>query len=154
MPSSKKTRATAASAGSDEARRQRLASVGLRVTGNRLAVLRVVEQAPIALSHADVESALPEAIDPVTLYRTLDSFVEAGLLSVTVGADRVRRFSPLGGDPGGHHEHLHFHCDDCGKVFCLPTKPPRAPSVPQGFQVEGVDLYVHGHCSTCVPPHR
>lgn len=135
----------------DDSRRERLAAVGLRVTANRLAVLELVERAPVALSHADLEAALPDTFDRVTLYRTLDSFVEAGLLSATVGADRIRRFSALAGDPAGHHEHLHFHCDDCGRVFCLPAKPPRRPSVPDGFQVEGADLYVHGHCADCTP---
>lgn len=135
----------------DAAHRERLAAVGLRVTGNRLAVLQLIERAPIALSHTDLEAALPGAIDRVTLYRTLETFVEAGLLSATVGADRVRRFSALTGDPAGHHEHLHFHCDDCGRVYCLPAKPPRRPSVPEGFQVESADLYVHGHCADCAP---
>lgn len=150
---SPKTRAKTPSAADsgDTQRRERLTGVGLRVTANRLAVLQLIEQAPIALSHADLEAALPHGFDRVTLYRTLDSFVEAGLLSASVGADRVRRFSPLTGDPAGHHEHLHFHCDDCGRVFCLPAKPPRRPSVPEGFQVEGADLYVHGHCADCTP---
>lgn len=147
MTSSKNPAGTA----TDEARRSRLAAAGLRVTSNRLAVLALIEQAPVALSHADLEAALPAGFDRVTLYRTLDSFVEAGLLSATVGADRVRRFSPLTGDPAGHNDHLHFHCDDCGRVFCLPAKPPRRPSVPEGFQVEGADLYVHGHCADCTP---
>lgn len=135
----------------DPSRRERLTAAGLRVTAHRLAVLELVERAPVALSHADLEAALPPGFDRVTLYRTLDSFVEAGLLSATVGADRVRRFAPLQGDPSGHHDHLHFHCDDCGRVFCLPSKPPRRPSVPEGFQVEGADLYVHGHCADCMP---
>lgn len=134
----------------DAARRQRLSALGLRVTEKRLAVLRLIEAAPIALSHADIETALPKVIDPVTLYRILDSFVEVGLAGVTVGADRVRRFGLLGGDPAGHHEHAHFHCDDCGKVYCLASKPPRRPNVPDGFVVEGVDMHIHGHCPTCL----
>jgi Fur family transcriptional regulator, ferric uptake regulator len=138
----------------DASRRERLAAAGLRATPNRLAVLEVMERAPVAVSHADLEAVLPAGFDRVTLYRTLDSFVEAGLLSAVVGVDRVRRFAVLKGDPAGHHDHLHFHCDDCGRVFCLPAKPPRRPSVPEGFQVEGADLYVHGHCADCTPARQ
>ncbi len=154
MTTSRRTASTAHIDEGDTKRRERLAAVGLRITANRLAVLRLVEKAPVAVSHADLEAVLPQGFDRVTLYRTLDSFVEARLLSATVGADRVRRFSLLSGDPAGHHDHLHFHCDDCGRVFCLPAKPPRTPSVPQGFQVEGADLYVHGHCADCTLAHR
>lgn len=135
-----------------DARRARLTGLGLRVTANRVAVLAVFEAAPRALSHADVEAELAQAIDAVTLYRTLDAFVEAGLLTKTVGADRVSRFA-LMQSAATHEGHAHFHCDDCGRVFCLPTKPPRQPVVPDGFAVAAVDLSVHGLCAECGPKH-
>ncbi|WP_157039562.1 Fur family transcriptional regulator [Aquincola tertiaricarbonis] len=134
--------------------RQRLAEAGMRVTAARLSVMDMVESARAALSHADIEAALPEPLDRVTLYRTLDALVEAGFLSRQVGADRVSRFAAMGASTQAHDEHAHFHCDDCGKVYCLPARTPRVPSVPEGFEVEGVDLHVHGHCAACKPRPR
>jgi len=131
-----------------EARRERLATLGLRVTPNRLAVLAVFEQATRALSHADIEAELPQAIDAVTLYRTLDALAEAGVLSKAVGDDRVSRYA-LMQQAAQHQGHAHFHCDDCGRVYCLPAKPPRQPAVPEGFAVAAVDLNVHGQCADC-----
>jgi len=131
-----------------QARRERLSALGLRITPTRLAVLAVFEEASRALSHADIEAALPQAMDTVTLYRTLDALAEAAVLCKTVGADRVSRYALL--QPSAHHEgHAHFHCDDCGRVYCLPSKPPRQPSVPEGFAVAAVDLSVHGQCADC-----
>lgn len=144
--------AAAAAAAALQTRRERLGALGLRVTPNRLAVLAVVEAAQQALSHADLEAALPTVIDAVTLYRTLDSFVEVGLLSKAIGADRVSRFALLQGAAASHHEHAHFHCDSCGRVYCLPVKAPRQPPVPQGFEVAVVDLNVHGNCADCGKP--
>ncbi len=140
-------------ADADEAHRARLQQAGLRVTAARLLVLRTMAPAQQALSHADIEAALPEPLDRVTLYRTLDSLVEARLLARSVGADRIGRFARFSGD--GHHDaHPHFHCDDCGRVYCLPGRRPRAPAVPAGFAVEAVDVQVHGHCPACkgAPP--
>lgn len=134
-----------------DAHRQRLVDAGMRVTAARLAVMDAVETAQAAVSHADIEAALPEPLDRVTLYRTLDALVGAGLFAKQVGADRVSRFALLGSTAQGHDEHAHFHCDDCGKVYCLPTRTPRVPAVPEGFEVEGVDLHVHGHCAACKP---
>jgi len=145
----KKAFAAAAEAAVLQSRRERLSALGLRVTPNRLAVLETIETAQTALSHADLEAALPGAIDSVTLYRTLESFVEVGLLSKAVGADRVSRFALLQGAAGSHHEHAHFHCDSCGRVYCLPSKPPRQPQVPEGFAVAAVDLSVYGYCADC-----
>jgi len=132
----------------EQARRERLSALGLRVTPNRLAVLAVFEEASRALSHADIEAALPKGMDAVTLYRTLDALADAAVLSKTVGADRVSRYALM--QASAHHEgHAHFHCDDCGRVYCLPSKPPRQPAVPEGFAVAAVDLSVHGQCADC-----
>jgi Fur family ferric uptake transcriptional regulator len=98
-------------------------------------------------SHAEIAQALPEPLDRVTLYRTLDTLVEARLVARNVGDDRIGRFALAG--EGAHDEHAHFHCADCGRVFCLPTPVPRRMSVPGGFAVQAVDLNVRGRCDAC-----
>lgn len=119
----------------------------LRRTPARLALLQVLSDATRAMSHADVEAALASPIDRVTLYRSLDSFVEAGLLHKQVGADRISRFALV--DGVDHEAHAHFHCDDCGSLYCLPQKPPRVAHLPEGFAAEGAMLQIHGRCPQC-----
>jgi len=126
---------------------QRLAARGLRRTTARLLVLQALADASAAVSHAELEARLPAGTDRVTLYRVLDSLVDAGLAMRHVGDDRTGRFSLVDGTD--HAVHSHFHCDDCGRVFCMPTGPPRQPSLPVGFALEGVDLRFHGHCPDC-----
>lgn len=145
MNSTKRTR-QAAAAGDDELAAA-LVQAGLRRTPARLAVLRVLTGAPRAMSHADIEAALPEPLDRVTLYRALDSFVEAGLLQKQVAADRISRFARL--DGVDHEAHSHFQCDSCGSVFCLPVKPPSRPALPAGFELAGALLSFHGRCDSC-----
>lgn len=145
MVSAKHTHDKTASAG--DALADALVQAGLRRTPARLAVLRVLTGAPRAMSHADIEAALDEPLDRVTLYRALDSFVEAGLLQKQVGADRVSRFARL--DGVDHKAHSHFQCDSCGSVFCLPVKPPSRPSLPAGFELSGALLSFHGTCDSC-----
>lgn len=125
-----------------------LFSAHLRITPARIAVLQALKRAKRPLSHADVESALPSRLDRVTVYRTLESFVEAGLAVRTVGADRIGRFAFLDAS-AAHHEHAHFLCDDCGRSICLPTPVPQPASLPKGFAVTSTDLSFHGHCSDC-----
>jgi len=125
----------------------------LRITPARTAVLNALRLAGRPLSHADVEAALPVQLDRVTLYRTLESFVEVGLAARTVGADRVGRFAFVDGSVD-HHEHAHFLCDDCGRSVCLPTPVPRPASLPKGFAVTSTDLSFHGHCADCQAPQK
>lgn len=125
-----------------------LFSAHLRATPARTAVLEALRRAKRPLSHADVESALSVQLDRVTVYRTLESFVEAGLAARTVGADRIGRFAFVDAS-ADHREHAHFLCDDCGRSICLPTPVPPPVSLPKGFAVTSADLNFHGHCPDC-----
>jgi len=128
--------------------RQWLTDADLRVTTARTSVLKLMAKASDWLTHNDIESQMPAGTDRVTLYRTLDALAEAGLLARSVGADRVGRYSLAVG--GYHRHHAHFHCDQCGGVFCLPMPTPQETSVPGGFSVQAVELSVRGQCNRCL----
>lgn len=125
----------------------RLQAAGLRVTQVRLRVLRALTQQQAALSHADIETALAQGVDRVTLYRTLDSFVSAGLAQKQVDPQRITRFTL--NDGADHGAHAHFQCDDCGSVYCMPVKPPRRMHLPAGFEVVSAALQFRGQCPAC-----
>jgi Fur family ferric uptake transcriptional regulator len=113
----------------------RLRSAGERVTPARYAVLRVVDAADLADEHltaeqigarvADVEPTVHRA----TVYRTLTSLVETGVLSHVHlgGAATVYHLTEA---PAGHdhdaarHAHLahhaHVQCHTCGRVLDVP----------------------------------
>lgn len=143
--------------------RRRVRGAGLRVTGARLRVLAVLEQAGVLLSHHDLERALgPQAMDRVTLYRVLESLVGSGLAHRVAGGDRVWRFG-LTADAAGdvvraaHGAHAHFQCRDCGRIVCLgevPVANSGVPAVadvalPAGYLPEAVELTVRGRCPQC-----
>lgn len=129
--------------------REVLVDAGLHVTPSRLIVLDIMRRARRAQSHGDLESALAgQHIDRVTLYRTLDKLTEAGLLAKSIGSDRVARFVPMA--RGDHRHHAHFNCDQCGRRYCLPTKPPKVSQLPAGFEAGTVEVNVHGRCAECV----
>lgn len=87
--------------------REELREAGSRVTPGRLALLRVLETARTPLTVKEIETKL-RTLNPVTLYRALESLVVAGLVRRGI-EDRVARFE-YAGKP--HHHHL--VCTDCG----------------------------------------
>ncbi|MDE2583890.1 MAG: transcriptional repressor [Betaproteobacteria bacterium] len=124
-------------------------SAGARATPARIQVLALLRQTPGALTHLEVERRLgPLAGDRVTLYRTLDWLVSAGLAHKTTDAARVFRYAATG-SAVTHGAHAHFHCADCGQVFCLETAAPPPPALPAGFQLQRVAIDVHGQCPGC-----
>ncbi len=122
-----------------------LRTAGLKVTSGRVRVLDALRAASQPLSHADIETLLPDA-DRVTLYRVLDSLVACGLALKAVDARGVFRFS-VSGAQREHKEHVHFRCTDCGGVFCLKAAPP--PKLPRGFRLGTVEFDISGVCAQC-----
>ncbi|HBS29298.1 MAG TPA: transcriptional repressor [Phycisphaerales bacterium] len=145
-------RATTTEAGFDESRwRERLHAGGLRATTARLAVLRALSAQPAPAAAQDIIDAVdPGEADRVTVYRTLNSLVEAGLAHRMDPGDRVWRFGILG---DAHDRHAHFVCDACGTVRCLADATIsvafKGRKAAERFRVRQQDVYLHGTCEGC-----
>jgi Fur family ferric uptake transcriptional regulator len=129
----------------------RLREAGLRATGTRMDILRALAAAPSPMNAQEVLSALPGAgADRVTVYRTLNSFVKAGLAHRIDPGDRVWRF---GLNDVGHADHAHFVCDACGAVECLENAAIRVliegGSRSRTARITQRDVYLHGQCDRC-----
>lgn len=141
-----------------------LASV--RPTPARVKVLAALLGAERAFSHQDVQDAMDD-MDRVTLYRALECLTEAGLAHKIAGDDRVFRYSAGAGDaashPGAshghgqpHHQHGHFKCTRCAKVFCLDSigeagllRNALQESLGKGFQSHDIEFTIKGWCADC-----
>lgn len=89
-----------------------LKSAGLRATKPRLSVLTILEESNLPLSVADIAAVLRRPrVDQVTVYRTLETFVQAGLVH-HVELHQGRSFFELA--TREHHHHL--VCRSCGRV--------------------------------------
>jgi Fur family ferric uptake transcriptional regulator len=114
----------AIAAGLAEAK-QRLRSLGLKVTAPRLAVLHVLERAERPLSHAEVVTRVGDRLttpdagwDRATVYRNLVALVGVGLVRISSHAGGIYRYEVA--REAKDCSHPHFVCDDCGIVSCLP----------------------------------
>ena len=126
-----------------------LRTAGLRVTVNRLDILKFLMETGRPMSHSEIQEHLP-SLDRVTLYRTLACFVSKEVAHQVQGPDGAWRFcahEPLTeGCPGNHP---HFLCSSCGKMFCLTGHRLPRVEVPEGFAVDGKQFVVYGKCAQC-----
>ena len=123
----------------------------LRNTLVRARVLEIFLSRQEALSQSDIEGAF-EKVDRITLYRTLRTFEHKGLIHRAIdGGDKVKYALCHGACSEVEHDdhHAHFHCDQCGKTFCLEEIEAPAVKAPAGFQVNSTYLVVQGRCETC-----
>lgn len=123
----------------------------LRTTDCRMDVLEHFQQQKKALSFKDLEDKFKE-YDRVTLYRTLHSFTENGLLHKIPGDSGSATYG-LCEDcdvKEHHHNHMHFKCNNCGTTECI-NIPINIPSValPAEYEMTDVDVIISGVCKEC-----
>ncbi len=123
----------------------------LRKTQFRERVLHIFLKFNRALSPKDIEEELLES-DRITLYRTLKTFEEKGLIHKAIdGSDRPKYALCSGHcDVHAHHDyHAHFHCESCGRTFCVEEVQAPELEAPAGFVVEHTYLIINGRCASC-----
>ena len=133
-----------------------LRGASVRITDARVKVLAALLDAKSAFSHQDVQEAFAD-MDRVTLYRALDCLTDAGLAHKIAGDDRVFRYS-AGAEHGSetHHQHGHFKCTRCAKVFCLDSiaeaealQNALQQSLGKGFRSHDIEFTIKGWCADC-----
>ena len=121
----------------------------LKVTSARMAVLEILDGSS-PLSAQDIIDRLElqkVSVDPVTVYRSLDQFVDKGLVKQVNFNEGKFRYE-LAGD---HHHHL--VCTGCDKV--IPVEDCRIESGVQkqadehGFEISHHSLEFFGKCQGC-----
>ena len=123
----------------------------IRVTDFRLAVLNVFLQSENAVSTETIENALG-TYDRITLYRTLKTFINKGLIHEIILPGESKKMALCGtgcSSKDHNHQHMHFHCNDCDEVFCLPLSDNHNIA-PQDFKVDFFEVIANGTCKSCL----
>lgn len=130
---------------------QKLAERNIAPTAMRILVLNSLLEQRSAVSLRDIEKDL-EPADRITIYRTLKTFSEKGLIHVIDDGTGSPKYAlcPDDCDADQHHDlHVHFNCIVCKETFCLPdTKIPDI-MLPENFRSSEMNLVVKGVCSNC-----
>lgn len=127
-----------------------LRKYNLRSTACRNEVLDMFLQHDQALSNGDIEKDISDSIDRVTVYRTLKTFLEKGLIHKVLDDTGGAKYA-LCQECSVHqhnHEHVHFKCSKCHETHCLDVGIP-AVKLPHGFKAEERNLLIQGLCQQC-----
>lgn len=124
---------------------------GLKATPMRMAVLELLKESKNARSHSELQDLLVD-FDRVTLYRTLNTLNEKGIIHVAMTHNQETFYAicPSECDDHSHeHNHIHFKCEACEKVSCLHVNKD-FNLVIEGYQVKQVSVMVSGKCASCL----
>ena len=122
----------------------------LRVTDCRMDVLELFLKNDHALTSKDLENELT-GYDRVTLYRTLNSFMEKGVLHKIPNDNGYASYGVCHNTCGpDHHQHnhVHFKCSDCGTIECISDQD--VPKIQlDGYIINEINYLVNGVCKSC-----
>jgi Fur family transcriptional regulator, ferric uptake regulator len=124
----------------------------LSITGSRKKILELFLNMPGALAHADIEKTAGESFDRVTIYRTLQTFVEKGIIHSIPTTDNAVLYALCKHNcEAGHHQdnHVHFICNVCNKTTCLDEVTIPLVKLPKGFKPSRTEMVVNGVCGEC-----
>lgn len=128
-----------------------LRSFKLKSTPCREEVLNLFFQNDHALSNAFIEKHIDASYDRVTVYRTLKSFEDKGLIHKVLDDNSVTKYA-LCQDcttHEHHHEHVHFKCEQCGQTTCIDSIEIPEVKLPDGYEVAERNLLIQGVCDQC-----
>jgi len=131
-----------------ESEAKKLKKIGLKVTPQRLAILRLIKG---DRTHPSAEKIYHEiskkfpGISFATVYNTLAKLVETGeIQQLDIDPDK-KRFDP-------HTSlHYHFYCKACGEVYDVDSAVSLTSNIKKiaGHQVEAMQLNFKGICKDC-----
>ena len=124
----------------------------LSVTDSRKKILGLFLKSNGALAHNDIEKQSGSSFDRVTVYRTLQTFVDKGIVHVIPSADNAVKYALCKDECTAghhHHNHVHFMCDDCGTTYCLDEIVVPEVNLPKGFVATQRDVVLSGKCEKC-----
>lgn len=115
----------------------------MRITKHRQEILDILDHQEDALSASDIHTKLPH-INLATIYRNLESFVEAGTVT-KVNFGNNEALYEIQDEP--HH---HAICDECNKVIHFTVNDKeliKEFSLPD-FDIKNIEVTLRGTCTT------
>jgi len=135
---------------SDDTLRTALAGAGLRVTSQRLVLLRALRELDRHVTAEELLAAAGERLPGLslpTVYATLDLLVRLGLVRRVNGASGAALYD------AGELAHEHLVCTSCGAVVDVPgsadLRALRRAAERAGMSVDGADVVLQGRCANC-----
>lgn len=131
---------------------QLLRNHDIRHTDGRMAILLHFSHAGHALSQPDLEKALGDQYDRVTIYRTLTLYLEKGILHKVLDDAGAMKYALCPEACAAHdhrHDHVHFKCLRCGNTHCIEELEVPHIHLPQGYTLAEANLLLSGICKVC-----
>jgi len=123
----------------------------VRITPMRQLLLEYFLKENKTIGLVDLEKTFPRA-DRITLYRSLKTFVDKGILHKVTGTAAEAKYALCFDCTENQHKdyHPHFQCTKCKKLECLTSTFIPSLPLPIGYQTTEISMLIKGLCPHCL----
>jgi Fur family transcriptional regulator, ferric uptake regulator len=125
---------------------------GLKATLSRVQIYTVLNKKKKALSYSDLQKQLGKTFDRVTLYRTLQSFEDKGLIHTIADKSGEVSYALCNHEEADHlhkDNHIHFKCNNCHQTICLENNMIPEVKLPKKLKPLKYSFLIEGLCENC-----
>lgn len=127
-----------------------LKSAGIKVTSNRLLVLRALADSGCTLSLGDLEVKI-ETLERSSILRVLTLFIDHHVVHTVEDGRGIVKYE-LCHTSTSHADndmHVHFYCEKCRHTYCFENIAVPEIALPEAFTVRSVNYMLKGICPKC-----
>lgn len=124
----------------------------IKKTTPRVAVVNILFEASHPLSENDIKNKMGYMYDRSTLYRTIQTLIDAGIIHrIVVDNTNVKYainkldYKEIEPQKG----HAHFYCKRCKEVICLDVIPLSNCNLPPNYEMDECEILIKGVCESC-----
>lgn len=123
----------------------------VRITPMRQLLLEYFVEENAVSGLSELEKVFPKS-DRITMYRTLKTFEEKGILHSIKGEGDEAKYALCNEHctPINHiDQHPHFQCEQCKQVICIDSQLIPSMKLPDGYVQKEVSMMIKGICPNC-----
>jgi Fur family transcriptional regulator, ferric uptake regulator len=117
-------------------------------TSCRQNIIETVAESGHAVSEEEIKQKVEGTYDRTTFYRSFKTLIENNIIHKIVVDNQLVKYA-LSENKPVNEKHIHFYCNRCGIVECLPDTEINTPKLPAGYTQVETELIVKGYCNKC-----
>ena len=117
-------------------------------TSCRQSIIDTIVKTGHAISEEEIKHSVERTYDRTTFYRTFKTLIENGIIHKIVVDNQLVKYA-ISANNAVTENHVHFYCNNCGLVECLPDVGLTVPDLPNGYSQTNTELIIKGNCKNC-----
>jgi len=117
-------------------------------TSCRQSIIDTIFNTGHAISEDEIKHRVEATYDRTTFYRTFKTLIENNIIHKIVVDNQLIKYA-LSANKTVSANHVHFYCNQCGLVECLPDAGLIVPVLPEGYTQTNIELIIKGNCKNC-----